>query len=160
MNRDTFLAKITQGELDFCSQHNLNRWKEWKKNNEGKDIRIERPKKVRSLKTNSLYWVFLELIERETGNEVNAMHFFARKYLPRKLAKVKDKTGEYEFERILSTTELTQTQMSDYMAKISADCDVAIPDTRAWLEANGFIVEKPMRSDLPYPKNDLGESKL
>ena len=136
----TFLVKITKGELDFCSPHNLARWKDFKKVNEGKYLRIEKPKKVRSLKQNAAYWLYLEMIERETGNEAQDLHaFFSSKFLPNKMVKIHGKNNEFDFERKTSTTELTKIEFGEYMDKISAYTQIAIPDTKAWLLENGYI---------------------
>ena len=157
----SFLAKITNNKLDFGSQYNLNRWTDFKNFNEGKYVRIEKPKVVRSLKQNALYWLFLELIERETGNEAQDLHaFFSKRLLPTKIVKIHGKKGEHDFERVKSTTELSKNEFNEYMDKISVMTEIAIPDTKSWLEANGYITEKPMRSDIDYPVNNLGEPLL
>ena len=142
-----FLAKIRDGELDFGSGYNVARFHEFKKANNGKWLRIEKPKRVRSLKANALYWLFLELIEHETGNNSMDLHaYFSKQFLPNRIIKIHGKKGDYDFERVTSTTELSSNEFSEYMEKISALTSVAIPDTKSWLLANGYIPnDLPMR---------------
>lgn len=144
---DVFLAKITKGEIDLGSPFNWARFHEFKKLNEGKYIRIERPKRIRSLKSNALYWVFLELIEHETGNDKMDLHFFfSKKFLPNKIIKIHGKKNDYDFERVTSTRELSSGEFTDYMTKISALTSVAIPDSQEYLLSKGYIPnDLPMR---------------
>jgi hypothetical protein len=135
-----FIVKIIKGELDFGSEWNLHRWNDFCVDNEGKTLRIEKPKSVRSMQQNSFYWVYLELISRETGNDPNDLHeYFKTKMLPRKIVEIHGKHGHYEFEKIKSTTELSKLEMGEYMDKICAVTEVPIPDPKEYLLANGYI---------------------
>ena len=83
----------------------------------------------RTLSQNSFYWVYLSVISRETGNEPDDLHeYFKQKLLPRKIVKIKGKKGEYEFEKIKSTTELSKSEFGEYMEKICAITSVPIPN--------------------------------
>ena len=157
----SFLAKIKENKLDFGSHYNFSRWEDFKRLNEGRFVRIEKPKQIRTLKQNALYWLFLELVERETGNDAQDLHaFFSKRLLPNKIVKIHGKKGEHDFERVKSTTELSKNEFTEYMDKISSMTEVAIPDTKTWLESNGYITDSPMRSEIDYPVNNLGESPL
>ncbi len=83
----------------------------------------------RTLNQNSLYWVYLTVIARETGNDADDLHnFFKAKLLPRKMIKIKGKKGEYDFEKQKSTTELSKIDFGEYMEKICAMTDIPIPN--------------------------------
>lgn len=134
-----FLAKTKpDGTLDFGSPYNAARFRQFCKDN--KWVRIEKPKVLRTLSQNALYWVFLEQICYETGNEADDLHeFFKSRLLPKKLITIHGKKGDYDIERVKSTTELTKLEFGEYMDKISAMTGVAIPVTEAWKEANGYL---------------------
>jgi hypothetical protein len=127
----SFTTKIdSKGGLDFGSEYNLGRFRQYCKENIGKVLRIELQTNTRTLSQNALYWLYLEVIERETGNNANDMHeYFRRTLLPPKFIKVMGK----EIKIPKSTTELKKTEFGDYMDRISAETGVAIPDTEAYL---------------------------
>jgi uncharacterized protein YbcI len=88
-------------------------------------------KQVRSLKSNSLYWVYLGIIESETGNEVDDLHkLFKKKFLP---WKIKEVYGE-KLLKLTSTTELSTDEFSEYMLKIERETGIPIPDPKAYKE--------------------------
>ena len=127
----TFIAKIKHGleVLDFGSPYNRARYYDWCKQNIGKEVRIKEIENNRTLSQNALYWKFLELIERETGNSANNLHeYFKRVHLPPKFIKVLGK----EIKIPKSTTELTKIEFIDYLDKISAESNVEIPNTKEW----------------------------
>lgn len=123
----TFVAKIkSDGGLDFGSSHNLRRFRQWCKEHPGKELRIQEMKRVRSLNQNRLYWFYLEVIERETGNRAEYLHeLFKQDLLPPQWISVLGK----EIRIAKSTTELTKLEFVDYMEKISALTEVPIPNT-------------------------------
>jgi len=138
----TFLGKIDPrkpANIDFGSDFNTQRWNEWCRAHIGEHIRIERPEPIRSLSQNALYWVWLAKVEHETGNESDDMHeYFKSKFLPKRLVKIKGKTGEHEVESIGSTTGLSKADFGQYLDRCAAHCGIPLP-TREEIEAMGYI---------------------
>lgn len=95
----------------------------------------------RSIKQNSFYWLYLTIISRETGNEVEDLHgLFKRQFLPivSGMVRFKKKDGtvmQHSYKKLKSTTELSKSEFTEYMDKICAMTEVPIPDP----EAAGFI---------------------
>lgn len=80
---------------------------------------------VRSLPQNRLYWIFLDKIARETGDDAESLHQWAkRQFLKPKFIKVRG----IEMKIPGSTRELSKLEFSEFMDKISATTEVAIPD--------------------------------
>lgn len=127
-----FRATAKNGKLDFGSEANVARLKEHVRINEGAKYRLEKVETKRSLTQNRFYWVYLQLIEKETGNDANDLHeYFKRTKLPPKFIKVMGK----EIKVPKSTTELDKLEFGEYLEKICAETGVPIPDPK---EA-GFI---------------------
>jgi hypothetical protein len=125
---NVFLAKARGGELDFGSETNQARLAEFLKKHEGETLRLELPKKQRTVSQNKFYWLYLGIIEQETGNGANDLHdFFKMKLLPKETVTLKGKKA-HVFERTKSTTKLNKQEMSEYMEKICAMTGVPIPD--------------------------------
>lgn len=86
--------------------------------------------------------MYLELIEKETGNGANDLHeYFKRALLAPKWLTVLGK----EIKVPKSTTELTKVEFGDYMDKIAALSGVAIPDFKRykeWLEGSPMAWEE------------------
>src|SRR4051794_32304271 len=81
----------------------LTKFEEFLHANEGKTVTIELEKHERSNSQNSYYWVYLGVIERETGQNADEVHEWAkRKFLPPRFIKV---NGE-EMKIPGSTTDL------------------------------------------------------
>jgi hypothetical protein len=92
----------------------------------------------RTLSQNALYWVYLNIIEQETGNNADELHeFFKRKFLKPKQVKV---LGE-EFQVWASTTKLSKTDFSEYMMKIEALTNVPVP-SKEDAETMGYILNR------------------
>ena len=126
-----FLVKIIDGKLSFGSEHNEARWQQFLQDNEGKTVKITKETPQRTLSQNAFYFHFLEVIARETGNEVESLHqFFKEKLLPREFKTIVGKKTAHEIQIIKSTTKLTKLEMGEYMDKISAMTEVAIPDPK------------------------------
>lgn len=126
----TFIFKSNKGVWDFGSEYNYKRFIQYLKENDGKEFRIEPLVRTRSLSQNNLYWMYLQIIERETGNNANDLHeYFRRVLLSPKMLKVMGK----EIKVPKSTTELKKNEFSDYMEKICAETNIPIPDTENYL---------------------------
>lgn len=82
-------------------------------------------KKTRTIRQNAYYWCYLNIIERETGNDSNELHeYFKRKFLQPKLINVLG----HEIKIPGSTTKLSKLDFSDYIAKIEIECGVSSPN--------------------------------
>jgi hypothetical protein len=123
-----FRAIIREGQLDFGSQFNTLRFKEFLAQHEGKPVRIEHEVPVRSRSQNALYWVYLDAIEQETGNNASDLHeYFKRTLLPPRFVTVLGK----ELKLAASTKDLTKLQFGEYLDKIAALTGVPLPDPAA-----------------------------
>ena len=72
----------------------------------------------RSIKSNNLYWMWLDCIHDETGNDVDDLHaYFKDKYLPPQTKEVLGKTVNLT----PSTTRLDSKQFFEYMEKIKLE---------------------------------------
>ncbi len=127
----TFIFQAKEGKMTWGSVWNHQRFLACLKEHEGKDFRIELLQSTRSLSQNSLYWLYLEVIARETGNSANDLHeYFRRVLLSPKILKVMNK----EIKVPKSTTELNKVEFGDYMDKICSETNIPIPDTDNYLK--------------------------
>ena len=79
------------------------------------DIKITRYTKTRSVSQNRLYWLYLKIIESETGNFKDDMHdFFKSKFLK---SEINIYFGE-NFVKSGSTKELNTKEFTEYLDKI------------------------------------------
>lgn len=124
-NMAVFLAKLKDGNLDFGSDFNRGRFKQFARDNDGKQIRIELPEAKRSDRQHRYYWLYLEIIERETGNDANDLHeLFKRIFLKPKHLTVMGK----EFVIPKSTKDLTKIEFGEYLERICERTGVPLPD--------------------------------
>lgn len=104
---------------------------------------IEKKQYKRSLKQNSLYWAFVEIISLETGNVKEDLHdYFKSRYAPRRFIKV----GQREIQLAKSTATMTKGEMAEYMFHVENEAiqlGITLPkDIEEWEryrynEANG-----------------------
>lgn len=135
-----FLVKVSpELKLDWQSDYNVMRFKEFAQKNVGKVLRLEMPMPTRSLSQNALMWVYLTKIALETGDDAEDLHeFFKSKFLPKRIVKIKGKENEHEVESIGSTTKLNKADFGEYMSKIERLTGIAIP-SKEEAEAMGYI---------------------
>jgi hypothetical protein len=142
----TFLFKAKEGKMTWGSVYNHQRFLNELKSNEGREYRIEPLVHTRTLSQDRLYWLYLEVIQRESGNQATELHeYFKRTLLPPKFIKVLIKGKEIEIKIPASTKDLSKTDFIDYMDKISSLCGVAIPDTEqflAWRDSSPLLGEE------------------
>lgn len=125
MKKHVFLFKAKEGKPDLGSDANRARFNDTLKKYEGRMFRIELMENKRTISQNSFYWFYLGIIERELGQDSLDCHeYFKRVLLPPKFIKVLGK----EIKIPKSTTELSKSEMSEYMDKISAMTNVEIPN--------------------------------
>jgi hypothetical protein len=104
----------------------------WAREHEGERVVIHEDKPTRSQSQNAYYWAYLEIIARETGDNVDDLHeFFKRKLLPPVFKTIR---GE-EIRLPGSTRDLEKSAFSEYLDKIAALTGVPLPDP----EAAGYI---------------------
>ncbi len=127
----SFIFQAKEGKMTWGTVWNHQRFLNCLRENEGKDFKIELLKSTRSLSQNSLYWMYLEIIERETGNSANDLHEYLRRAL---LAPKSLKVLGKDIKVPQSTTELNKVEFGDYMDKICALVGVPIPDTEQYLK--------------------------
>lgn len=85
---------------------------------------IDKVKAKRSLDQNAFYWLYLGVIEKETGNTATDLHeLFKRKFLP----PIPKKILGTEFKIPASTTTLNKSEFTEYLDKICAMTNVPIP---------------------------------
>ena len=131
-----FNIKISEGKFSFSSETHKALFNQFLKDNEGKIVNVEKYIPIRSNQQNRFYWVYLGLIEAETGNIADDLHeYFKRVFLPPKFITYKGK----EIKIPSSTTELTKAEFGDYMDKISVETGVSIPSEED-IEKLGILV--------------------
>lgn len=107
---------------------------------------------TRSHARNRLYWLYLTLIEEETGNGRDALpEHFKREYLklpPHSITKPDGTQVEVQLYR--STTTLSKAAFSEYMQKIERDTRVLIPEGERNDSPKGMEID--VRQDENYPE--------
>jgi len=122
---------------------NQKSWLDFLEQNDKKKVIIEvlddKPK--RTLDQNAFMWMYLGVIEKETGNLADDLHeLFKRKFLP----PIPKKILGIEFRKPASTTDLTKQEMSEYLDKISAFTEIPIPEP----------IKKEFDISVAYPKEE------
>jgi hypothetical protein len=112
-------GKVAMTEFQRADFH------DYSKNHPKAKYRLSVIETVRTLPQNRLYWIFLEKIARETGDDAESLHQWAkRQFLKPKFIKVRGT----EMKIPGSTRELSKLEFGEYMDKISATTEIAIPD--------------------------------
>src|SRR3990167_2133220 len=111
-----FSGEVKDGKLTI---RNRRQFDEWIKTLKGEvRIAVERARGKRSNLQNNYYWLCLNLISQETGNEANDLHrIFKARFLPRKSIKY----GKQIYKIPISTTALNKIEFGEYMSRISAE---------------------------------------
>ena len=95
-------------------------------------LTITPKKKQRSIPQNSFYWLYLNVSADETGDDEVSLHeYFKRTLLPPKYITALKK----KIKIPASTTELSKSDMSEYMMRIATLTEIPIPDP----ETAGYI---------------------
>ena len=141
MKKQVFIATINpecDNNLDLGSGSNKARWNDYCKDRKGKQVRISEKDTKRTLPQNNLFWLYLELIETETGNSTRYMHQYVKTHLTPKVemsVKLFENSQWVEHKGMAGkgTSECSKQEMSDVMDKLCALTHVPIPDT-SWVE--------------------------
>ena len=97
------------------------------------EVIVQKEKKARSLKVNSLYWVYLKVLEDYTGEDSEVLHeYFKTIFLPVKIVSVFGR----EVRIPGSTAELSSAEFSEYMDKISRLTQIPVPDPNEYYSGN------------------------
>ena|SRR3990167_9739614 len=145
----TFQVKITnEGKLVIKNREEFENYLTYKLADKDCILTIEEKKYKRSLQQNAYYWAYLNLIEDETGNLAEDIHEIAkRKFLPPRFTSVKGQ----EYKLPATTSNLDKKDFGDYMDKISAWCEIAIPNPE---EFKFPSMENQPKSKLEYPTEE------
>ena len=123
-----FKGKIKDGKFTFIDEDSYKTFIKRQKDGPVYVV-IERPRLKRSTEQNNLYWMYLRLIEDETGNDSKKLHLiFKEKFLPKKYYEALGLT----VQKSKSTTELSKEEFSDYLDKIERLTDIPVPDTEGY----------------------------
>jgi hypothetical protein len=119
-----FPATIKDGKLTF-NGYVAQRFEEWAQSHEAARISVDVRKPTRSTTQNSYYWVYLGIVERETGQLATDIHEWAkRKFLPPRFITVQGQ----ELKIPGATTELDKTAFGEYLDKVAAEIGISLPD--------------------------------
>jgi hypothetical protein len=128
-----FNIKIKDLKFVFSSDTHRFLFNDFLKENEGKIIQVSKYVPIRTNQQNRYYWLYLGMIETETGNNTDDLHeYFKRKYLKPKFITV---FGN-EIKIPNTTSELNKSDFVEYLDKICAESGVALPDPN---ELEGYI---------------------
>ncbi len=122
-----FLGRIENGEFEWNDAQFLYYLSE----HEGKSVKLVIEDKKRTLPQNSLYWAYLHIISRETGNDIQDLHYsFRFSFLEPQLVEVSDfnKGGRTMVAELRSTTSLSKQEFTDYLERICAETGIPIPN--------------------------------
>lgn len=115
---------------------------------------IDRKKNTRSLSQNAYMWLYLGVIENETGNTASDLHeFFKRKFLP---PETKTIMGT-DIRLPASTTNLSKHDFSNYLDKICAMTGVPIPDPllAGYTSNKSQYISSKEKVEYPEPDGDI-----
>lgn len=128
----TIHPKIKEGKLELTMPH-----QQFLLKHEGKFANVSIPKPKRSGQQNKLYWLFLKVIENETGNLASDLHEFLKlKLLPKKFIVITGKENAHEVQIPVSTTDLSKSEFAEYIMKIEALVGIPCPDPH---ELDGYV---------------------
>ena len=120
-----FQASIENGKPRIATPDSYKRYLSGFNEGEKIVIDIEKKKNKRSLSQNAYYWIYLGVIENETGNTADDLHeLFKRKFL---LPQEKTILGQ-QIKLPASTTSLSKHDFSEYLDKVASLTNVPIPD--------------------------------
>lgn len=98
---------------------------------DGKTVKLVIEDKKRTLPQNSLYWAYLHIISRETGNDIQDLHYsFRFSFLEPQMVEVTDfkKNERTMVAELRSTTSLSKQEFTDYLERICAETGIPIPN--------------------------------
>jgi hypothetical protein len=124
-----FRGEIRDGKISFVTEYNSARFRQWAKEHDKVKITIKKEELSRSKNQNAFYWLYLGIIEQETGNEANDLHEFLKRTL---LAPVFISVLGKEIKIPRSTSKLNKIEFGVYLEKICALTGVPLPDSEGY----------------------------
>lgn len=121
-----FYFKANKGLIDWDNKRSMF---DFLLQNDGKKFvaNINLDKARRSLDQNSLYFLYLDIISRETGHTSEELHrIFKGLFLPKKKVTLNGK----DYMLTGSTTELNKVDFGIYLDRICAETNIPIPDKK------------------------------
>lgn len=125
-----FLGKFDMTRLKFSDEDSFDMFR-LDSSNDGKSFKLVIEDRKRTLPQNSLYWAYLHIISRETGNDIDDLHnSFRYSFLPPQFIEVNNiNTNKVDMVSSLrSTTSLSTAEFTEYMQRIEAETGIPIPN--------------------------------
>lgn len=129
MKIKTFHIQIKDGRMAFKSEQHKEMFMRYLSQFEGKEVMldIEEKKSKRSGQHNNYLWLYMTIIAEETGYTPNEVHEWAKgKFLTQGIQQVFGANVRIK----KSTTELTKGEFCNYLADISNETGIPLPDTQ------------------------------
>lgn len=110
-------------------------YKQFLENNKGKRVKIQLVKENRTLTQNNYLWLYLTIVERDTGNSQDDMHTYIKRHLTPKIEKTIKllKDGEWVEHKGMvgkGTSELNKIEFGEMLDKLGALTGVPLPDPK------------------------------
>jgi hypothetical protein len=115
----------------------------------GKEVKVTQYRATRTLSQNRLLWLWLACIEKETGNDSNAMKkYYQEKFLPTNIVTIRGLTGKElkKMEMPVGTSDLDTLQFKEFLDKIKQDAEEEFTTNRE----KPFLLPNP--EDLRFKK--------
>ncbi len=143
-----FQAEIKNGKIALSTPESYKRYLSGFDEGTKMVVDIEKKKNKRSLSQNAFYFLYLGVIENETGNTVDDLHeLFKRKFL-----KPVEKTIMGENIRLPNSTKnLSKHEFSEYLDRICALTNVPIPDPQLAGYLPSSTPYTAIKHDVAYP---------
>jgi len=128
MKLERFLVKIKNRTLGFKSDYHKDLFDKFLAQFEDQEVWLEIKEKrsERSNQQNRYYWLYLGIISEESGHSPEELHlYFKGKHLTQR---IKEVYGN-KVRITKSTTSLSKGEFCDYLANISIETGVELPDT-------------------------------
>jgi len=125
---DSFIIEIKNGKVEFKSENHRKLFTNYVAQfKDGKyRLEIKEMKSTRSDQQNRYYWFYLGLIAKESGYSTEELHaLFKGAFLTKEIKEVFGK----QVRITKSTTELSVGGFCEYLADISLETGVMLPDT-------------------------------
>lgn len=165
---ETFAGTVVAGQNDFDRRVSINAKAYYKTKvnqlmiGDKVWVTIDDRKPKRSDQQNRLYWLYLNSIAEETGNNADALHeLFKRELGPFELRNITINNRNETVKVPKSSTQYTKAEFGEYLLDIQELTGVAIPDTNNYLYGDlGSYFGKRIDEIINYPENNLGEQVI
>ena len=127
MKLERMLVKIENQSLVFKSEYHKKMFKRFLGQYEDKQVYLEitEKKSKRSKDQNAYYWLYLGIIAEDTGYTTEELHALFSGMFLSEIKEVMGKTVRIK----KSTAKLTVGEFCEYLADISAETGIPLPDT-------------------------------